>query len=193
MTGHLRVARANDAEAISAIYAPYVMNTCVTFETVPPTPAEFVRRIEETLAGYPYLVWEEDGRILGYAYAHRYAERAAYGWAAEASIYLAPEAHGSGAARKLYGALMEILRQMNCIHLYAKVAHPNPRSEAFHRLAGFKQTAFLEDIGFKHGRWIGLTYYHLLLNPKSDNPAPVIPFTQMDSSKIAVILDHFTT
>ena len=192
MTGQLRVARASDAEAISAIYAPYVLNTCVSFETVPPTPAEFVRRMEETLAGYPYLVWESEGRILGYAYAHRYAERAAYGWAAEASIYLAPEAHGSGIAHKLYGALMEILRQMNCIHLYAKVAHPNPRSEAFHLAAGFSKAAYLEDIGFKMGHWIGLTYYHLLLNPKTDSPAPVIPFPQMDSSKISEILDQFS-
>jgi len=193
MAGRIRVADRADAAAISAIYAPYVLTTTVTFETQPPTEDEFIRRIEGTLSGYPYLVWEENGQVLAYAYAHRYAQRAAYGWAAEASVYAAPCAHGTGAARRLYASLIALLREMNCVHLYAKVAHPNPRSEAFHEAMGFEKVAFLPGIGFKHGQWIGLTYYHYLLCEQNNTPAPIIPFPQLDPAIIAGILGEFNT
>ena len=101
----IRIATAEDAEALLAIYAPYVRDTAITFEYRVPSLEEFRRRIEATLEKYPYLALEDGGEILGYAYAAPFKERAAYDWAVETTIYLRPDARGKGCGRTLYEAL----------------------------------------------------------------------------------------
>ncbi|HMC41979.1 MAG TPA: GNAT family N-acetyltransferase, partial [Acidimicrobiales bacterium] len=106
----IRVAREADAAGIQAIYAPVVTETAISFETEPPGVAEMARRVAETLPEHPWLVLDDAGAILGYAYGHRFAARAAYLWSVETSVYLRPEARGRGAGRALYAALIAILR-----------------------------------------------------------------------------------
>ena len=105
----IRLARQADADDLLAIYAPY-LSTTVTFEYVLPSREEFSRRIADVQARFPYLVLEEDGQPVGYAYAHPLGQRAAYQWSGELSIYLSPAAAGKGGGRPLYLALMELLR-----------------------------------------------------------------------------------
>ena len=123
----LRLAGVSDAPALLGIYAQY-MDTPVTFEYALPSPEAFAARVRDILTFYPYLVWEEDGRILGYAYAHRQAERAAFDWNAELSVYLDRAAVGRGAGRRLYGALMELLTMQGVLTAHALVTSPNPAS-----------------------------------------------------------------
>ena len=106
----VRIAKVEDIPAILAIYAPYVLNSTATFEYEVPTLEEFTQRFRDITAQFPWLVWEEKGQILGYAYASPPYSRAAYQWCAEPSVYLHPEARGKGIGRALYAALEAILK-----------------------------------------------------------------------------------
>ena len=105
----IRIAEETDVPAILAIYAPYILRTTVTFEYEVPTEEAFLERFRAVTARYPWLVWEEDGQVLGYAHGSAPFERAAFRWSCEASVYLRPDARGRGIGRKLYGALEKIL------------------------------------------------------------------------------------
>ena len=121
----IRLARLEDARALLSIYAPYVTGTSVTFEYEAPSLEEFTGRVKSILADYPYLVCERGGEIVGYAYAHRYKERAAYQWDAELSVYLNEMHHGRGVGRALYGALIEMTRPLtSAAHKAACGTHP---------------------------------------------------------------------
>ena len=109
MAFEIRLSRASDAEGCLAVYAPYVLSSAISFESEPPSVEEFRRRIESISARYPYIVCLEAGRVIGYAYAHRHKERAAYQWNAELSVYLDGAYRRRGLGRALYGALMDIL------------------------------------------------------------------------------------
>ena len=106
----LQVAGDGDVRPMLAIYAPYVRDTAITFEYEVPTAAEFGARLHQVLPAYPWLVCRAPGQVLGYAYAHRHMERAAYGWNVECSVYVLGSARGHGVGRALYGALLELLR-----------------------------------------------------------------------------------
>ena len=108
----IRIAEERDAAPMLDIYAPYVRETTITFEYEVPTPEAFLARFEGITRDFPWLVWEEAGAVLGYAYASRPFERAAYAWCAEPSIYLRPDARGRGIGRQLYAALEALLSQM---------------------------------------------------------------------------------
>ena len=152
----IRVATAADVPAILAIYAPYVTDTTITFEYDVPTMAEFMDRFRRITADFPWLVWEENGQILGYAYACRPFERAAYSWCAEPSIYLAPEAQGKGIGRKLYTALEELLKMMGYRVLLALITGENMRSLEFHKKFGYDFAGELKASGYKFGRWLSV-------------------------------------
>ena len=122
----LRIATINDVPEMLAIYAPYVENTTVSFEYVPPTLEEFTHRFVSYTRQFPWLVWEEDGHLLGYAYASAPFTRAAYGWCAEPTVYLRPEALGKGIAAQLYAVLEEILWRQGYQVLYALVCGAIP-------------------------------------------------------------------
>ena len=117
----IRIAEERDIPAILEIYGPYVLNTTITFEYDVPTREEFTRRFRDITRQFPWLVYEEDGEILGYAYASAPYARAAYAWCAEPSVYLKPEARGRGIGRKLYAALEQILDCQGYQVLYALV------------------------------------------------------------------------
>lgn len=149
----IRDARRSDVPAMLAIYAPFVEHTAVSFEYDVPTEAEFARRLEEHQAAFPWLVCEENGRVMGYAYAGRAFERAAYGWNAEISCYLAPELRGRGVGRRLYARIEEILTRLGYYKLFAVVTSANAPSVAFHRALGFREAACFRNVGYKQGGW----------------------------------------
>ena len=154
----IRPAAEKDIPAILDIYAPYVLNTTATFEYDVPCRRDFLQRFDTITAQFPWLVWEEAGQILGYAYASPPYSRAAYSWCAEPSVYLRPEARGRGIAQKLYTVLEAILKQQGYQVLYALITEENAPSLRFHEKMGYRFCVKFPDCGFKHGRWLGLVW-----------------------------------
>ena len=152
----IRVATEADVPAILSIYAPYVTDTTVTFEYEVPTEAEFLNRFRSITRDFPWLVWEENGEILGYAYAARPFERAAYSWCAEPSIYLRPDAQGRGIGRRLYLALEELLKRLGCRVLLALITGENTGSVAFHQKLGYSVCGEIHRCGWKFERWLNV-------------------------------------
>ena len=165
----IRDARRSDVPAMLAIYAPFVEHTAVSFEYDVPTEAEFARRLEEHQAAFPWLVCEENGRVMGYAYAGRAFERAAYGWNAEISCYLAPELRGRGVGRRLYARIEEILTRLGYYKLFAVVTSATAPSVAFHRALGFRDAACFRNVGYKQGGWYDVLWLEKAL---CDRPEP---------------------
>lgn len=160
----VRQATVRDVPRILEIYAPYIKNTAISFEYVVPTVEEFTQRFLKITAQFPWLVWEENGVVLGYAYGSLPFERAAYQWSAAASIYLCPEACGKGIGRKLYAALEELLQKQGYRKVYAIITTANEDSVAFHRAVGYRHVATLPDCGFKFGNWYGTIWMEKELN-----------------------------
>lgn len=186
----VRYAVPEDVPALLDIYQHYIP-TNITFEYTLPSQEEFSRRVGSISQVYPYLAVEEGGKLLGYAYAHRIAERAAYSWGAELSIYLHPDAAGRGLGRRLYQALMELLRLQGVRTVYGLVASPNPASEGLHRSLGFELMGVQHKAGYKNGQWIDLLWFEKPIAPYTLSPAPVIPVKELPQDKIQTILDQF--
>lgn len=164
----IRAAVLKDIPAMLEIYAPFVEHTAVSFEYTVPTEAEFQKRFLEHTAVYPWLVWEEEGRVLGYAYAGRAFERAAYAWNAEISCYLAKSARGRGVGRKLYEKIEEILRKQGCRKAFAVVTSANEASVRFHEAIGFRKVAVYPEVGYKSGSWYDVIWLEKQLLPLDD-------------------------
>jgi L-amino acid N-acyltransferase YncA len=165
-----------DAAACAAIYAPSVESTPISFETVPPDAAEFARRIAKYAATHQFLVAEADGEVIGYAYACRWAERAAYDWSVEVSVYVDSSHHGEGVGRALYTELFGRLRAQGFRVAVAGVTLPNPASVGLHESLGFEPIGALRNVGFKRGAWHDVGYWQLLLQPLGEGePAPPLP------------------
>jgi L-amino acid N-acyltransferase YncA len=152
-----------DATAICDIYNHYVRETVVTFEETPVTHGEMAQRISDVTSRLPWLVWQEAGAILGYAYATPWKPRAAYRHSVESSIYLAPQATGRGIGPSLYKALVAELRQKDVHCVIGGAALPNPASVSLHQKLGFTKVAEFKQVGFKFGRWIDVAYWELML------------------------------
>ncbi len=186
----IRLAVEADVPAILAIYAPYVENTTVSFEYDVPCRREFMQRFYSITEQFPWLVWEENGEILGYAYAARPFPRAAYSWDAEPSIYLREDARGWGIGRKLYAALEELLKLQGYQVLYAIITQENTDSVAFHEKTGYSMLSHFPRCGYKFGRWLGVYWMEKRLSsveiPKSF-PVP-FPRLRQDSQRISDIL-----
>ncbi|WP_125776982.1 arsinothricin resistance N-acetyltransferase ArsN1 family B [Antribacter gilvus] len=157
----IRDATVEDAPACAAIYAPFVRDTWVSFESEPPDADEMAHRIETYQQRHAWLVAELDGRVVGYAYATPYAARAAYRWSVETSVYLAPDARGQGAGRRLYEALFTRLRRRGYRRIVTGVALPNDASVRLHESLGFRQVGTFERIGWKLGGWRDVTRFQL--------------------------------
>lgn len=142
-----------DAEAIAAIYAPFVNDTVISFEDVAPTAAEMAARIERLTRTHAWLVAEDGGEILGYAYGCPHRERAAYRWATEVSVYVDPRHQRRGAGRALYEALFGLLAEQGYRIALAGIALPNDASVALHEACGFEPVGVYRRIGFKLGAW----------------------------------------
>ena len=154
----VRFAREEDLPAMLSIYGPYVENTAVSFEYTVPTKEEFVVRFREITKQFPWLVWEEDGNVLGYAYGSAPFERAAFRWCAEPSVYLHPSIHRRGVGRKLYAALEALLKLQGYTLLYALVTTDNAPSVDFHLSCGYRRLATFPGCGFKLGAWHGIIW-----------------------------------
>lgn len=186
----IRLATSADAEAIRAIYAPYVVQTTFTFEYEVPTREEFLRRME-SFADYPWLVYEQEGRVVGYAYASPFNERAAYAWTADISLYLDMDCRGAGIGRKLCDCMIALLQLQGVRNLYGIVTDPNPVSFRFHQKLGFEQKGHFDHIGFKHGKWLGVDFMAKDIAPVVPQPDPVVPFPQLDKKAVEAILADY--
>ena len=171
MNAVIRPVALEDAAAISAIYAPYVTDTAITFELDPPDAAEFVERIARVTATHPWLVAEHDGVLLGYAHAHSYRGRAAYRWVAETGIYMATEARGRGMGTPLYAALLDLLTRRGFVAAGAAMTAGNPASSALHDKLGFTKAGTQPGVGFKHGAWHDVVFWQKELAPRTEAPA----------------------
>lgn len=176
----IRPACAGDARALLAIYAPYVTDTAVSFEYAVPTEEEFASRIARTLERYPYLVLEEAGEILGYAYAGPFKGRAAYDWSVEVTVYVRWDARGRGCGRKLYEALEEALAAMGIRNLYACIAYTEKAdpflaldSPRFHESMGYRLCGAFHRCAAKFGRWYDMIWMEKQIGDHGENPLPV--------------------
>ena len=173
----IRLAKPSDARSLLDIYAPYVENIAITFEYEVPTIEDFAIRIEKTLEKCPYLVAEEDGVVLGYAYASTYYARAAYDQAVELSVYVSQDARGKGVGSKLYDALEDLLDQMGYVHFLACISLPNEASLAFHRKRGYQQVAHFPKIGYKFERWHDIVWLQKSLDKEA---RPIKPLKEKE-------------
>jgi phosphinothricin acetyltransferase len=175
---NLRIATPDDAEAITAIYAPIVADTAISFELEPPTVAEMRSRVEATLQRLPWLVsLDAQGRVDGYAYASRHRERAAYQWSVDTSAYVHADARGRGVGRRLYLALFDELVKLGYYQAFAGIALPNAASVGLHEAVGFEPLGVYRQVGFKHGAWRDVGWWQKTLQAPQGEPAPPRPFT----------------
>ena len=183
----IRAACREDIPELLSIYGPYVLTDTATFEYTVPSEGEFLERFTAITAQFPWLVWEEEGEILGYAYASAPFTRAAYAWTAEPSVYLRPQARGRGIGTGLYAALEKILLAQGYQVLYALITGENEISKAFHAKLGYVQTAEFQNCGLKFGRWLSLTWWEKRLKPVEIPTSPpcswlsIMNNTQKDS------------
>ncbi|MBE5787606.1 MAG: N-acetyltransferase [Clostridiales bacterium] len=176
----IRKARLEDAAQIQAVYAPYVRNTAITFEYDVPDAEEMGRRIRETAKKYPYLVAEEDGEILGYAYAGPFKGRAAYDWAVETTIYVKPGCRRRGIGKVLYPELEEELKKMHILNACACIAYAEKEDEfltndsmRFHEKMGYQFVGRFHQCGYKFGRWYDMIWMEKMLGEHGENPLAV--------------------
>lgn len=161
----VRHATEHDAEACAAIYAPYVTDTAVSFETDPPDAQELARRIA---ASHAWLVLEDEGRIVGYAYAGTFHPRAAYRWACETSVYLEQGFERRGGGRALYAVLLPWLREHGFTSAIAGMTLPNPGSVGLHAALGFEPVGTYRNVGFKLGAWHDVGWTQLMLSAANE-------------------------
>ena len=180
----IRKAEITDAAAIHDIYAPYVLNTAITFDYEVPDIKEFEGRIERTLCNYPYFVAEEDGQVVGYAYAGLFRTRIAYRHCVEVSIYIDQSRHGVGIGRMLYQKLEEALIRQNIYILYACITatcreddgNLNDDSIRFHKKMGYQLVGKHNLCGYKFGRWYDVVWMEKVIAQRPEVPDSFIPF-----------------
>ena len=186
----IRIATEDDAAEALAVYSRYI-GTPITFEYELPSVGEFARRIRSTLAEYPDLVYTEEERVRGYAYAHRLAEREAYRWGAELSVYLDSGVTSRGIGRVLYGALIGLLKLQGVRTVYGCVTTPNPRSERLHEKLGFRRIGTLRRAGFKCGAWHDVTWFEKEIAVYDVPPPELSPFSRIAPEQIRGILGEY--
>ena len=182
----IRPATLADAEILRDIYAPYVEETAVSFEYTVPTVAEFTERMKDIMERHPYLVAEEAGEAVGYAYASPFHEREAYSWSAELTVYLRKDQRGRGIGRLLYEKLEQILRAQNITNLYACIAWPEQEDEyltgasaRFHERMGFRLAGTFHRCGYKFGRWYSMVWMEKEIGTRREKQPPVKSFSEV--------------
>lgn len=182
-----RLAKKSDAKRLLEIYKPYVEKTAITFEYEVPTIAEFEKRIEKIGSRYPYIVAIENDKIIGYAYAGAYRERAAYDWVVELSIYLDENERQHGAGSALYQKLLTSLSVLNYQRAYACITYPNPASVAFHKKFGFEQIGLFPKAGYKFEQWYGIVWLERSLQT-TDKVTAIKLLTDLPENELEKIL-----
>lgn len=160
----IRSATTEDADSICTIYNHYVMNSIITFEETPVATPDMVGRIADVIGSLPWLVFESEGQVAGYAYASAWKSRCAYRFAAESTVYVAPAATGARIGTQLYEALIGELRARRLHSVIGGVALPNAASVSLHEKFGFEKVAHFKEVGWKFGRWIDVGYWELMLS-----------------------------
>jgi len=159
----IRQGTTSDAAAIAEIYNHYVRKTVVTFEEVPVAVEDMAQRILDVGERYSWLVWDDGGRAVGWAYATAWKARSAYRFSVETTVYVAESHQGRGIGLALYGKLLEELKARNVHSAVGGIALPNPASIALHEKLGFKKIAQFVEVGRKFDRWVDVGYWQLLL------------------------------
>jgi L-amino acid N-acyltransferase YncA len=168
----IRLATAQDAARIAAIYRPYVEDSRISFEEHAPDGDEMARRMRGDGPGrHPWFVAEEDDRLLGYAASSPFRTRPAYRWTVETGIYLAGDAHGRGIGHALLSTLLDLLERQRYVAAIGAIALPNEPSVALHEKLGFTHTGTYRGVGFKFGEWMDVGLWQKELAPRSDDPA----------------------
>jgi phosphinothricin acetyltransferase len=185
----IRTARDADAAAIHAIYAPSVSDGAATFETALPGVDAMRERIRSRLRHYPWLVWEEAGEVLAYAYAGRFRERAAYDWIAETSIYVRASAQRRGIARRLYGVLLDVMRLQGLAQAVGVITLPGTASVAMHEAMGFTPAGVWRQCGYKLGQWWDVGVWQNELQAATNPPVAVTPFPQLPPAPLQELLE----
>lgn len=184
MIKRIRMATIEDCERLLEIYTPYILETTASFEYEVPSIEEFCERMKGVQEQFPWLVCEVDGKIAGYAYASKHAQRAAYQWSVDVSIYLDEIYHRMHIATDLYNALIDLVRAQGYYTAYALISVPNERSDAFHEKFGFKYAGTLHNAGYKHGEWHDLKYYEYVLAEYPDVPTPPISIHELTMTSV---------
>ena len=165
-----------DASRVAEIYAPYVSHTVISFEEIPPSAAEMAERMARVLEVAPWLVAEdENGLVIGYAYAGRHRERAGYRWSVDLTAYVDSEFHGRGIGKALYGELVPTLRRQGFVNAYAGIGLPNDASVALHKSIGMSLVGVYEKVGWKLGSWVDVAWYGMRLTEPLNGSSPLEP------------------
>jgi phosphinothricin acetyltransferase len=168
----IRLAEARDGAALAAIYAPNVDGSATSFELEPPDAAEMQRRLAAVLEHAPWLVAERSGEVVGYAYATRHRDRAAYQWSVDVTVYVRADQHRRGVGRALYGSLFALLRLQGFYAAHAGVTLPNLGSVGLHESLGFRLVGVYPAVGHKLGAWHDVGWWQLALRERVGEPAP---------------------
>lgn len=172
----IRIARPEDGPDIAGIYAPIVESSFISFEEVAPTLDEMAERIETTLKTHPWLVVEEAGRVIAYAYAGQHRTRGAYKWSCDVSVYVGEVGRRKGLARQLYERLFSTLANQGFVNAFAGITLPNEASVGLHEAMGFEAVGVYRRVGFKSGSWRDVGWWSRPLITPPDNPAAPLEF-----------------
>ncbi len=175
----VRAAATSDAAAIADIYRPYVLETAISFEEVPPTAADFEARMLAT-PRLPWLVAVRANSVVGYCYASLHKARASYRWSADVSVYVAPSDRGRGVGRLLYDSLLPLVRDLGYVSVFAGITLPNDASVGFHEALGLTQVGIYRNVGFKHNKWRDVGWWQLTFTDPPDQPDEPRAWTQPD-------------
>lgn len=148
-----------DIPACRELYNYYIENTTFSFETEPVSPEDFAARVERISAVYPYLVCEDEGRVVGFCYLDVFSERGAYRFTCDLSVYVDKDSRKQGIGFAMTEEILSRAKAMGLKTVVAVITSENTVSESFHRKMGFELTASLSDVGYKFGRWLGIKYY----------------------------------
>jgi L-amino acid N-acyltransferase YncA len=161
-----------DAASCAAIYAPFVRDSAVSFEEVPPGAAAMAERILTVSQSYPWLIAERDGETAGYAYASRHRERPGYRWAADVTVYVSDRHRRRGVGRALYDTLLDLLARQGFRAACAGITLPNDGSVGLHQACGFELVGVYRNIGWKAGAWRDVSWWQCPLGPPADDAPP---------------------
>ena len=184
----LRLAEPSDAAAIAAVYRPYVEQTPISFETLPPDSGEMAARMAEVQPHLPWLVAEEHGVVFGFSYGHPFAPRAAYAWSVETSVYVGLGQHRRGVGRRLYAALLDLLALQGYQEAFAGVTLPNPGSVGLHEVMGFERVATFRRAGWKLGAWHDVGWWQRHLGSAVGTPLPTRGVGDLPAEQVAAVL-----
>mgnify|MGYP001546064594 CR=1 FL=1 len=183
-----RLATGDDAAAIATVYAPYVRDTIISFETEAPDAAEMSARIERVGARHPWLTARSGGRVVGYAYACENRSRLAYRWSVDAAVYLDASAQRKGIGSALYGRLFALLHAQGYVNAFAGISLPNAASVALHEAMGFTPIGIYRNVGYKLGAWRDVGWWQLALSEPPRRPGEPIRIGALDDAVVASIL-----